>query len=326
MTIAEAIRGGTPVLWRRRKRRAAESSLVRPAASIVPRDTITSRALLMVIAIMTFVAAIIVGAVDLVRDAAVDWRSDMAREVTIQVRPVQGRDIAAEIGKAVEVARRTPGIADARSLTRDETSRLLEPWLGTGVDLSALPLPRLIVVRLDEKTEADLTSLRRSLASEVSGASLDDHRTWSARLAAISDAIVIAGTALLGLVLAATTLSVSFATRGAVATNRAVVEVLHLVGARDSYIAGTFQRHFLAIGLKGGLIGGVAAAVLFAFTGLVPGVLSWIPGGGDAASLTGQFSLNRQGYLGIAGIVVLVALVTALASRITVRKTLREID
>jgi cell division transport system permease protein len=310
----------------RRRRNGPDASVVRPAASIVPRDTITSRALLMVIAIMTFVAALIVGSVGLVRDAATHWRTDMVREVTIQVRPVEGRDIAAEIGKAVEAARRTRGVVDARSMTREETGRLLEPWLGTGVELGALPLPRLIAVRLDGKAEPDLAGLRRTLAADVAGATLDDHRTWSARLAAISDAIMIAGSAVLILVLLATTLSVSFATRGAVATNRAIVEVLHFVGARDSFIASTFQRHFLAVGLKGGLIGGAAAAFLFAVTGLVPSVLSWIPGGDEAAFLTGQFTLDRQGYLGIAGIVVLVTLVTTLASRMTVRWTLREID
>lgn len=313
-------------MLRHRKRGLSESEVVRPAAPIVPRDTVTSRALLMVIAIMTFVAALIVGAVGLVRDAATHWRSDIAREVTIQVRPVQGRDLAAEIGKAVEVARRTPGVADARSLTRAETGRLLEPWIGTGVDLTALPVPRLIVVRLADTGDPDLAALRRALANEVSGATLDDHRSWSARLAAISDAIVIAGFTMLALVLIATVLSVSFATRGAVAANRAIVEVLHLVGARDSFIAGTFQRHFLAVGFKGGLIGGMAAALLFGLTGLVPGVLSWVPGGADAAFLTGQFALDRQGYAGIAAIVLLVALVTTLASRITVRWTLREID
>ncbi len=311
---------------RNNSRSAQEAGVVRPSAPIVPRDTVTSRALLMVIAIMTFVAALIVGAVGLVRDAATHWRTDMVREVTIQVRPVQGRDLGAEIGKAVEVARRTPGIIDARSLTRDETGRLLEPWLGSGIDLTVLPLPRLIAVRVAEKIEPDLAALRKALAAEVTGATLDDHRGWSARLAAVSDAIVIAGLAVLGLVLIATVLSVSFATRGAVATNRAIVEVLHLVGARHSFIAGTFQRHFLAVGLKGGLIGGAAAAMLFALTGAVPGLLSWIPGGDDAAYLTGQFALNQQGYAGIAGIVVLVALVTMLASRVTVRWTLREID
>lgn len=308
------------------RKRNPEASTVRPAASIVPRDSVTSRALIMVIAIMTFVAALIVGAVGLVHDAATHWRTDMVREVTIQVRPAPGRDIAAEIGKAVEVARRTKGIGDARSLTREETGRLLEPWLGSGVDLATLPLPRLIVVRLAGNAEPDLAGLRRALAEEVAGASLDDHRTWSARLAAISDAIIIAGGGLLALVLLAATLSVTFATRGAVATNRAIVEVLHFVGARDSFIASTFQRHFLAIGLKGGLIGGVAAALLFALTGIVPSVVAWIPGGGETASLTGQFSLDGQGYAGIAGIVVLMALVTTLTSRMTVRWTLREID
>jgi cell division transport system permease protein len=308
------------------RRGGQEATVVRPSAPIVPRDSVTSRALLMVIAIMTFVAALIVGAVCLVRDAATHWRTDMVREVTIQVRPVQGRDLSAEIGKAIEVARRAPGIVDARSLTRDETGRLLEPWLGSGVDLSALPLPRLIAVRLAEKIEPDLAGLRRALADEVTGATLDDHRGWSARLASISDAIVIAGLSLLGLVLVATVLSVSFATRGAVATNRAIVEVLHLVGARNAFIATTFQRHFFAVGLEGGLIGGTAAALLFALTSTVPGLFSWLPGGSDAAYLTGQFALNQQGYLGIAGIVVLVAFVTMLASRVTVRWTLHEID
>ena len=313
-------------MLRRRQRAGPDAAMMRPAASIVPRDTTTSRALMMVIAIMTFVAALIVGSVGLVRDAATHWRTDMVREVTIQVRPVPGRDLAAEIGKAVEAARRTRGVADARSMTREETGRLLEPWIGSGVELGALPLPRLIAVRLDEKTEPDLAGLRRTLTADVAGASLDDHRTWSARLAAISDSILIAGTAVLILVLLATMLSVSFATRGAVATNRAIVEVLHFVGARDSFIASTFQRHFLAVGLKGGVLGGAAAAFLFAITGIAPSVLSWLPGGDEAALLTGQFTLDRQGYLGIAGTVVLVALVTTLASRITVRRTLREID
>jgi cell division transport system permease protein len=313
-------------MLKRHRNAEPESSLIRPEQSVIPRDSVTSRALLVVIAIMTFMAALIVGSVGLVREAATYWRTDIVREVTIQVRPVAGRDLAAEIGKAVEAARNTPGIADARSLTAEETARLLEPWLGSGVELRALPVPRLVSVRLDGKSEPDLARLRRTLAAEVPGASLDDHRTWSTRLAAISDSILIAGTSVLVLVLLATTLSVSFATRGAVATNRSVVEILHFLGARDSYIAGTFQRHFLVIGLKGGLIGGAAAALLFAFIGIVPSVVSWLPGGDEAAMLTGQFVLTRAGYLGIAGIVVLITLVTTIASRMTVRWTLREIE
>ena len=51
--------------------------------------------------------------------------------------------------------------------------------------------------------------------------------------------------------LAATVLLVGFATRGAMASNRAIVEVLHFVGAKNRYIAGQFQRHFLRLGMRG---------------------------------------------------------------------------
>jgi cell division transport system permease protein len=291
----------------------------------VPRDSVTSRALLITIAIMTFIAALIVGAIMIVHISATAWQKDISREITIQIRPLPGRDLGAEVEKAIEVARRTPGIAAAQVMSRDETGRLLEPWLGTGVDLSLLPLPRLIVVRLANGENPDLAGLRRELSDRVSGATLDDHRNWSGRLAAISDTITIAGFSLLALVMAATILSVSFATRGAVSTNRPVVEVLHLVGARDEFIASTFQRHFLAVGVQGGLIGAVAAALLFAAGSFAPHFFG-ATAGAETAFLTGQFGLDQRGYLAIAGIAVLVAIVTTVSARVTVRKTLRHIE
>jgi cell division transport system permease protein len=304
----------------------AEATLGQLSAPIVPRDTVTGRALLIVIAIMTFVAALTVGVLDVVRNAAMQWRTDMTREMTIQVKPSQGRDLGAEIAKAVAIARRTTGILDARALSREESARLLEPWLGGGVDLDVLPLPRLVAVSVSERIEPDLPALRTALAKEITGATLDDHRRWSARLDATAGAIAGAGLAVLALVLAATVLSVSFATRGAIAVNRAVVEVLHFVGARDGFIAGTFQRHFLAVGLKGGLIGGSAAAALFALASFAPALLSRVPGGIDSTFLTGQIALTWEGYGGIAALVILVALVTTVASRLTVRRALRQID
>ena len=57
---------------------------------IVPKRSIAGRALVAVVAIMTFLASLTTGAVMLVRSAAVDWQSEVAREVTIQVRPDAG--------------------------------------------------------------------------------------------------------------------------------------------------------------------------------------------------------------------------------------------
>ena len=88
---------------------------------------------------------------------------------------------------------------------------------------------------------------------------LDDHRGWIERMRAMAGTAVAVGVAILVLVIAATMLSVTFATRGAMATNKPVIEVLHFVGAKNGFIAGHFQRHFLLLGLQGGALGGGAA-------------------------------------------------------------------
>jgi cell division transport system permease protein len=292
---------------------------------IVPRGSVAGSSLIALVAIMTFLAAVTVGAVEIVRGAARDWQADVAREITIQVRPVAGRDFEAEIGKAVEIARRTRGVAEARAYSREEAGRLLEPWLGGGIDLRELPIPRLIVVRLGEE-QLDLAALRRALAQGVAGATLDDHRDWARRLAALSDVVLSAGVAVLALVLLTTVLSVSFATRGAVAANRAVVEVLHLVGARESFIVRAFQRHFLLMGLYGAALGAAAAALLYLLAGAAPDVLAAAPGGGDAALFLGRMRLESHGYWAIAAVGLLMAVVAVVASRRVVRRTLRAID
>ena len=69
---------------------------------------------------------------------------------------------------------------------------------------------------------------------------------------AMAQTTIAGGIALLILMLVATVLSVIFATRGAMATNRPIVEVLHFIGAKSGFIAGQFQRHFLMLGLEGG--------------------------------------------------------------------------
>jgi cell division transport system permease protein len=219
------------------------------------------------------------------------------------------------------VARATNGIADVRPYSKEESAKLLEPWLGSGLSLSQLPVPRLIVIRIAPDARPDLGQLRRALADQVPGATLDDHRGWIDRMRTISGTAVAAAVCILLLMFAATILSVTFATRGAMATNKAVIEVLHFVGAKNGFIAGHFQRHFLMLGLQGGAIGGGAAILLFA---VAAAVSRWF-GGGDQA-LFGSFSIGFAGYAAVLGQVVLIAVVTAFTSRHTVNTTLETID
>jgi len=122
-------------------------------------------------------------------------------------------------------------------------------------------------------------------------------------------------------VLAAAMMSVMFATRGAMAANRQIIEVLHIIGAKDGFIAAEFQRHFLLLGLKGGALGGGIAMVLFALVGMTSG---WFGGTGEAVGLFGNLSLGAQGYGAMLGLIVLMGAVTAGVSRFTVSRTLKE--
>jgi cell division protein FtsX len=188
-----------------------------------------------------------------------------------------------------------------------------------------LPVPRVIVVRIAPGAAPDLAQLRAALAGEVPPASLDDHRGFVDRMRAMSRAAVAVGIGVVLLVFIATVLSVTFATRAAMATNRPVIEVLHLIGAKDNFIAGHFQRHFLQLGLKGGLIGGGSAIALFALAELAIGWLGGRADGNQFAALFGSFSIGALGYLAVLVQVALIAGVTALASRRTVNHTIETI-
>src|SRR4030081_1987405 len=101
----------------------------RNLSPIVPRASIAGRALVAVVAIMTFLASITTGTVLLVSSSAAEWQSEVASEITIQVRPVAGRDIERDAAAVASAMRTQPGIVEIRPFTREESAKLLEPWL-----------------------------------------------------------------------------------------------------------------------------------------------------------------------------------------------------
>ncbi len=307
---------------------AAPGEVVRPqvqkrTAPIVPERSVAGRTLVLLIAIMTFLSGVTLGGVVLVQKSAVAWSSDVGREVTIQIRPVEGEVMESNIRTAIALAEATPGVERARAISIEESQKLLEPWLGSGLDLSTLDIPRLVVVELATTVDVDLTMLARDIQA-IKGASLDTHAAWRQQLNSMAGTIVFSGLLVLALIVLATVLAVVFATRGTMASNREIVDVLHFIGASNSFIAGEFQGRFLALGLRGGFLGGVAA-VLFFF--LVAGAAGSIVPGEASSQLGfffGRFSLGIDGMLGIAAVVPVIAALTAITSRLTVRRFLSQ--
>ena len=133
------------------------------AAPIVPEHSVAGRTLLLLITIMAFLSAVTLGGVVLVQKSAIAWSADVGREMTIQIRPVEGEVMESNLRTAVSLAEATPGVGGARALSVEESQALLEPWLGAGLDLSAIAIPRLIVVQLADPVDADIEQLQRNL-------------------------------------------------------------------------------------------------------------------------------------------------------------------
>ncbi len=291
--------------------------------ALLPASSISGRALVLIIAIMAFLASLTAGTVQLVSSASTNWRSAIAREVTIQVRPQVGRDTDADVKQAAAITRASAGVDAVDVYSKAQSTQLLEPWLGQDFELTEIPIPRIIAVKVSG--HPDFGTLRKTL-DQIPGVSLDDHRIWTARLSTMANAMILVGLVILGLVLTASGLAVAFATRGAMAGTREIIDVLHLVGGTDRFIANQFQRHFLRLGLKGGGIGGLAAIAVFVAAGLASRQWVATPGGDQVDALFGTFSLGLGGYGAVVVIAGVVALITTVVSRLTVFRNLRGLE
>ncbi len=291
--------------------------------ALVQRDSISGRALVTVVAIMTFLATLSAGAAFLVAQASDGWQHQVSREMTIQVRPSEGRSLDKDAAAAAALASATKGIASVRIVSKAESERLLQPWLGSGLNFDDLPIPRMIILKLGVGPAPDLRALNAALAKSVPNAALDDHRLWLQRLDTMAGTMETGAALVFVLVLVATALAVGFATRGAMAGNRDIIDVLHFVGATDGYIAREFQGHFLRLGATGAASGATLAVLIYAAAGLFEHFAMATAGGDQLRALFGSFSIGGRGYGVIVMIALGIALLTAFMSRSVVIRHLR---
>ncbi len=235
---------------------------------IIPPEAAPIRALTVTMTVMCYLACLAIGALILIDRAVDNWTSGLSREVTVQVRLMRDTDIDAELLNAKTLLDATEGVVSADILDRDAGAKLLEPWLGAS-NLDDLPIPRLIRVTINETAPPDFETLEAALQKNVKGVSLDTHRRWEAELTRMARALSTLSYAILVLICVSAIAMVIFATRTVLDANAHVVDVLHLVGAKNSYIAHQIDSRFLKTGLMAGLMGVALGITTFFLLGLV---------------------------------------------------------
>jgi len=280
----------------------------------------SARLLPALITVMVFLATLAVVSAMAMHKIASRWDSGLTGSITVQM-PLVEEGTAAEPGSdpesIIQVLDLLDGMAmvgEARVLSNEEVTVLLEPWLGTTGTASDLPLPQLIAVTLKASGRDAVEQLTQDLQAAVPGIIVEDHEQWLGNLLDLAYSIELIALAVVVLVCFSAVLMVVTVTRMGLAVHQQIIELLHLIGAHDSYVAAQFQRHALMLGLRGGLQGLVLAIP----TVLLLGHLI----GRTEAALLPELSLSPYEWAVLALLPLTAAGLTMVTARITVLRRL----
>ena len=281
----------------------------------VPLDRDASgRYMPLLVAIMVYLAALALAGALSMNKLAARWDSGLAGSLTVQLPAEAAAAGSPQLAAVLDALAETPGVESVEALDDSAMTDLLEPWLGDAVLTGDLPLPRLVAVTVDPRNPPDLTALNTRLQALAPGAQVDDHQRWLSRLLDLARAVEVMALVVVLLVVLAACIMVAFVTRMGLAAHEQAIELLHLIGAQDSYVARQFQNHALSLGLRGGLLGLALALPTLALARLLlqrvgSGVLP------ELSFLAYEWSLFV--LLPLAA-----AVVTMLTARVTVLRTL----
>ena len=267
-----------------------------------------------IVALMVFLGALALAAATAVGGAIDGWDNNLTGRITVQVPADEASPKA--LSRLVDALTATPGIAQAETLSAEAIRALVEPWLGTlDADLE-LPLPAVIDVETAVGAVFDVNLLAGRLAKIAPGVIVDDHRVWLAQLVRAARTVELVAFAILALIGLTAIAAVIFATRSGLAVHAAIINLLHVMGARDAYIARQFQMQAMMLGIRGGIIGSLAAIVVLV-------VLTTMSAGIDVALLPSAPLSPAQWPVLI--VVPVTAVIIAMATaRVTVLRALAE--
>jgi cell division transport system permease protein len=238
------------------------TSPARPG-KIMPREK-GAAPLDLVIGVMAFLAALALGGVLIAERTAETWSGGLAGHLSVQILSEGVAAPDEEVADALALLRATPGVVYAGALSDEENLALIEPWLGDNTLIEALPFPRLIDVELEPGVLVDIAQLEARLSKVAPNSILDDHTRWVARLRGTVNVMLFGALTILTLIAIATVATVVFATRAGLAAHREMVELLHLMGAQNGFIARAFEWYYFLGALIAASLGALAAGGGFA--------------------------------------------------------------
>lgn len=284
-------------------------------SSLLPLEDAREAALFFVVGALCFLAALAALSAKSTYGAARAWTAEVEGEFTVSL---SGADADAA-AKAARLIAGLDGVEAARVFSDAEINALLAPNFGQSGLPADLPVPRLIAVTGKGDAEALGTRMSEALKDAGYNAAVDSHTEWAGdvrRMLGISRMVALFIVALLS----ATAIAViAFATHAALLARRDIVDVLHIAGARDRFIASLFERRFWLLGLRAGTVGALVALATVAI------LIALGRSGAERTGLLPQLSLDFPDLAVLVVTPVIAGLAARIAAGITVMRSLKSV-
>lgn len=275
------------------------------------------------IAVSVFMFAISLAGALSINSMVSNWNTSILSSLTVQIMPVNNVNSQKAIeetmihqNKAIDLLKTIDGIDEVTPLSDEQLQKLLKPWLGDEINIKNLPIPRLINVTLKKNANVDFMALSSSLANVSPRATLDSHKLWLSKLINFAGGLQKLAIITLLLVLMITSGAVVYTTKSSLGVHKQIINILHIMGAKDDYIAKQFAKRFGFLAIRGGIVGIlIAIPTIFAISNLA----SNIEGG-----IISEASLSTLSFALIISLPIFATLISMTTAYFTVKKTLTE--
>lgn len=275
------------------------------------------------IALMTFLAMLGLASTFALSEMTDRWSQGLKNKASVEVpaKDIRGNLIEKEqlsslTDRVYKYLQEYPAVDTVEKMSEEEIIALVAPWLGDDLTYENIPLPGILSVSFKQDVAFDVQSLQNKLGMIAPQIRLDTHASWLSNVLRFTGALNLAAM-LITIVIGITTI---VAVAGAVQSRMAVyheeLELLHLMGAADSYISRQLQRYMLFLGFQGAAIGALVGGFVLFLVGLLAGEMD--------VSLLPDFSLSGFQLFLLILTPLLVALLGMLTARHTVLRVLAQ--
>lgn len=227
--------------------------------------------------VAVFLFSIALAAYFVISSVIETWNKNIVDGLTVQIMPsaevLTEDENSLRINKVIAYFENLQGVRKVTLVSDQKIQKLMAPWLGENADLKSIPIPQLLDVKLENGRTFDYKAAMINLKEIAPYASIDNHGIWLKQLIKTAASLKALSLFILILVLTIALCSLFYALKTSLRVHQSIVEILHIMGATDDYIAKQYAARAFNIGLISGIVGIIFTfIVLFVISNLSSGL------------------------------------------------------